>query len=109
MRLLPAPSGVHSPATSSSDFDPNCSGVRLTITLSLTTLELVGRAAKLVGVSEPLFLIGSALAYVGRLQRRFQGTHVDPPELAGVIREELREISLPSQYRYRERRTGLRP
>jgi hypothetical protein len=35
-------------------------GIRLTITLSLSTLEIVGRAAAHVGVSEPLFLIGSA-------------------------------------------------
>ena len=78
-------------------------GIRLTITLSLSTLEIVGKAAAHVGVSEPLFLIGSVLAYIGRLQRNFQGTHVDPPELADTIREKLREIVLPAQYRYRER------
>jgi len=80
-------------------------GFRLTITLSLSTLEIVGKAATHVGVSEPLFLIGSVLAYIGRLQRKFQGTHVDPPELADAIREKLREIVLPVQYRYRERHT----
>ena len=81
-----------------------CTAVRLTITLSLSTLELVGRAAKYVGVSEPLFLIGSVLAYIGRLQKEFQGTHLDSPELAGAVREKLREITLPAQYRYRVRR-----
>jgi uncharacterized protein (DUF1778 family) len=80
-------------------------GTRLTITLSLTTLELVGRAAKHVGVSEPLFLIGSVFAYIGRLQKKFEGTHSASPELASVIRGKLRAITLPTQYRYRERRT----
>jgi hypothetical protein len=78
-------------------------GVRLTITMSLTTLELVGRAAEHVGTSEPLFLIGSTLAYIGRLQKQFKGTHVDPPELAAEIRRRLGAIRLPLQYQYRVR------
>jgi uncharacterized protein (DUF1778 family) len=80
-------------------------GVRLTITLSLSTLELVGRAAKHVGTSEPLFLIGSTLAYIGRLQKQFRGTHADSPDLAVEIRKTLEAIRLPPRYHYRARRT----
>jgi hypothetical protein len=56
-----------------------------------------------VGVSEPLFIIGSTLAYIGRLQSRFQGTQLESPDETRATRAALREIKLSRQYRYPRR------
>jgi hypothetical protein len=76
-------------------------GVRVSITVSLSVAELISRAAEHVGASEPLFIIGATLAHIGRLQRFFRADHADSPEEARAIRAGLERIKLPPQYRYR--------
>jgi hypothetical protein len=71
--------------------------------VSLAVSELAARAALHVHTSEPLFIIGSTLAYIGRLQRCFTGITADSPEEAQKIRTALEKIKLPSQYQYRRR------
>jgi hypothetical protein len=82
-------------------------GERTSITISLALAEILARCAEHVGTSEPLFIIGSTLAYIGRLQALFRGTRADTPEDAEGIRAELQRIKLPPQYRHRaDRRRG---
>ncbi len=78
-------------------------GVRLSITMNVVAEELVARAARLVHTSEPLFVIGSTLAYIGRLQKCFTGSELATPEEAAAIRKKLEAIQLPQQYQYRRR------
>jgi hypothetical protein len=78
-------------------------GVRLTITMSLLDEELVARAARHVHTSEPLFLIGSTLAYIGRLQKCYTGSERGTPEEAIEIRKKLDAIKLPEQYQYKRK------
>jgi uncharacterized protein (DUF1778 family) len=80
-------------------------GVRVSITVSLSVAELISRAAEHVGTSEPLFIIGATLAHIGRLQRWFQADHADSPAEARAIRTALERIKLPTQYEY-TRRSG---
>jgi len=75
-------------------------GVRFTITLSPVLMEIVSRAAAHVHTSEPLFMIGATLAYIGRLQKCFRGEAEDTPEEAAEIRRKLAAIRLPAQYQY---------
>jgi uncharacterized protein (DUF1778 family) len=75
-------------------------GVRVSITVSLSVAELISRAAEHVGASEPLFIIGATLAHIGRLQRCFHANHADSPEEARAISGALGAIKLPAQYRY---------
>jgi uncharacterized protein (DUF1778 family) len=75
-------------------------GVRFSFNLSLTEAELVGRAAQLIHSSEPLFIIGATLAYVGRLQKCLQASYAGSPEEAAGIRKALERIKLPRQYQY---------
>jgi hypothetical protein len=87
---------------------PNRKGptkIRVSISVSLPVAELISRAAEHVHASEPLFIIGSTLAYIGRLQRCFRAIHTDTPVEAGQIRAALERIRLPSHYQY-QRRTG---
>jgi len=42
-------------------------GVRVSVTVSLSVAELISRAAEHVDASEPMFIIGATLAHVGRL------------------------------------------
>ena len=74
---------------------------RLTITVSLPVAEILMRCAEHVHTSEPLFIIGSTLAYIGRLQKCFGAHSVETAEEANQIRESLRRIRLPSQFEYR--------
>ena len=74
-------------------------GVRVSITVSLSVAELITRAAEHVHASEPMFIVGATLAHVGRVQRCFRGIHAAGPEEAQAIRAELERIELPSQYR----------
>jgi hypothetical protein len=78
-------------------------GVRVSITLSLSVLEVVDRAAIYVQASEPLFIVGATLAYIGRLQSQFRGLHAGTPEEAEELRKQLKAIVLPPQYQYRRR------
>jgi hypothetical protein len=54
-----------------------------------------------VGTSEPLFIVGATLAYVGRLQAQIQAIHAHSPAEGERIRKKLAAIALPSQYRIR--------
>ena len=76
-------------------------GVRLTITMNIVAEELVARAARHVHTTEPLFVIGSTLAYVGRLQKCFTGSEQATPEEAVETRKKLEAIKLPAQYQYK--------
>ncbi len=76
-------------------------GVRVSISMRITVAELMSIAAKHVNASETLFIVGSTLAYVGRLQRCYEGAQAASPEDAKKTRAALRAISLPSRYRYR--------
>ncbi len=79
-------------------------GVRVSISMRITVAELMSIAAELVKASETLFIVGSTLAYVGRLQRCYQGLQAASPEDAKETRAALREIFLPPRYRYRPAR-----
>jgi uncharacterized protein (DUF1778 family) len=78
-------------------------GVRVSITVSLSVAELITRAAEHVHASEPMFIIGATLAHIGRLQRFFRAIHADGPAEAQAIRAELEKIKLPAQYQYSRR------
>jgi hypothetical protein len=75
--------------------------VRISISMRITVAELMSVAAKHVNVSEPLFIVGSTLAYLGRLQSCYQGIQLETPEAAKDARAALRKIRLPERYRYR--------
>jgi hypothetical protein len=77
---------------------------RVSISMRVTVAELMSAAAAHVQASEPLFIIGATLAYVGRLQACYQGTHALSKEDAREVRAALRKIRLPEQYRYRAAR-----
>jgi hypothetical protein len=78
-------------------------GVRVSITVSLSVAELISRAAEHVCASEPLFIIGATLAHVGRLQKFFLAEHADSPEETRAILAALERIKLPPQYHYSRR------
>jgi hypothetical protein len=78
-------------------------GVRVSITVSLSVAELITRAAEHVHASEPMFIVGATLAHIGRLQRFFRAIHADGPEEAQAIRAELEKIKVPPQYQYARR------
>jgi hypothetical protein len=75
--------------------------VRISISMRVTVAELMSIAAEHVDASETLFIVGAALAYVGRLQRCYRGMHAASPEEARDARAALRKIKLPERYRYR--------
>ena len=79
------------------------SDVRVNVSISITLAELVTRAAEYVNVSRPLFIIGSTLAHIGRLQRCFQALCL-PESAHKRILTDLRRIKLPPQYQYPPRR-----
>ena len=74
--------------------------VRVSITVSLPVAEIITRAAEHVHASEPMFIIGSTLAHIGRLKACFKGIDADTPEEARDIRAGLDKIKLPPQYHY---------
>jgi hypothetical protein len=78
--------------------------VRISISLRITVAELMSIAAEHVSASETLFIVGSTLAYVGRLQSCYRGTHAESPESARESRAALRKIRLPGQFQYRGKR-----
>ena len=75
--------------------------IRLAISMNVTVEEITARAARHVNTSVPLFLIGSTLAYIGRLQKCFTGEKLSTPEEAAKVVAALRAIKLPAQYQYR--------
>ncbi len=74
-------------------------GVRVSVTVSLSVAELITRAAEHVHASEVMFIVGATLAHIGRLQRCFLASHADSPEEARAIKSTLSAIKLPLQYR----------
>ncbi len=80
--------------------DGESTEVRVSISMRNTVAELMETAAVHVGVSEPLFIIGSTLAYIGRLQSRYEGKCTATEETARDTRAALRKIRLPERYRY---------
>jgi hypothetical protein len=74
---------------------------RISISLRVTVAELMSIAAEHVNASETLFIVGSTLAYIGRLQKCYRGVHAGSPEEAREVRAGLQKIKLPPQYRYR--------
>ena len=78
--------------------------VRVNVSMSMAVCELLRRGAAHVHASEPQFVVGATLAYVGRLQRLFKGVSAETPGEAAKIRDALQRIKLPSQYQYRGRR-----
>jgi len=78
--------------------------VRISISMRVTVAELMSIAAEHVKASETLFIVGATLAYIGRLQACYRGTHAASPEAARESRAALRKIRLPERYRYRQAR-----
>lgn len=83
-------------------------GVRVSVTVSLSVAELLSRAAEHVHASEVMFIVGATLAHIGRLQKWFKADHADSPEEARAIKSALDKIKLPAQYQYvrRARKAG---
>lgn len=81
----------------------DATGERLTISMNVAAHELIARATSLVQTSEPLFIIGSALAYIGRLQSCFEGTDLSTPEEAAKVKKKLQAIRIPPQFEYKRR------
>ena len=79
-------------------------GVRISISLRVTVAELMSIAAQHVKASETLFIVGATMAYVGRLQDCYRGTHASSPKEAREARAALRKIKLPERYQYRRAR-----
>jgi uncharacterized protein (DUF1778 family) len=77
--------------------------VRVSITVSLPVAEIITRAAEHVHATEPLFIVGSTLAHIGRLQACFRAIHADGPEEARALCSALQKIKLPRQYEYPRR------
>jgi hypothetical protein len=75
-------------------------GVRVSISMRVTVAELMSTAAQMVNASETLFIVGSTMAYVGRLQACYRGAHAASPADARESRAALRKIRLPERYRY---------
>ena len=74
--------------------------VRVSISMRITVAELMAIAAEHVDASETLFIVGSTLAYIGRLQSRYQGVYAASPTVASESRAALRKIKLPERYQY---------
>jgi uncharacterized protein (DUF1778 family) len=79
-------------------------GVRVSVTVSLSVAELITRAAEHVHASEVMFIVGATLAHIGRLQKFFRAVHADSPEEARVIKATLDKLKLPARYQYARRR-----
>ena len=82
------------------DRSQEATDLRVSISMRVTVAELMSRAAEHVGASEPLFIVGATMAYVGRLQACYEGTYAASPESARESRAALRKIRHPEQYRY---------
>jgi uncharacterized protein (DUF1778 family) len=75
-------------------------GVRVSITVSLSVADLISRAAEHVHASEVMFIVGATLAHIRRLQKCFRVIHADTPEEARAIKSALDKIKLPPQYQH---------
>lgn len=82
---------------------------RVSISLRITVAELMTIAAEYVNTSETQFIVGSTLAYIGRLQRCYRGMLAASPEEAQEARAALQKIRLPQQYRYGAHRKASAP
>jgi len=89
------------------DRSQEATDLRVSISMRVTVAELMSRAAEYVGASEPVFIVGATMAYVGRLQACYEGTYAASPENARESRSALRKIKLPEQYRYMSARREL--
>ncbi len=98
------PSPLKKPWPYLPDRSREATDVRVSISMRVTVAELMSRAAQHVDASETLFIVGATMAYVGRLQACYEGTHAASPESARESRTALRKIKLPEQYRYRSER-----
>ena len=78
-------------------------GVRVSVTVSLSVAELITRAAEHVHASEVMFIVGATLAHIGRLQKFLRAVHADSPEEVRAIKSALDRIRLPVPYQYRHR------
>ena len=76
--------------------------------MPVTVAELMSAAASHVDASETLFIVGSTLAYIGRLQKHFRGLHAGSEKDAREVRSALQAIKLPPQHRYRSGRAASR-
>ena len=92
------------PLTSSWPYVPErgdeATSERISISMNAIAEELIGKAARHVHTSDPLFIIGSTLAYIGRLQACYTGSERATPEEAVEIKKKLQAIKLPAQYQY---------
>jgi hypothetical protein len=70
---------------------------RTSISLRVTVAEMMSIAAKHVNATEPLFIIGSTLAHIGRLQRFYRGLRTRSGQ-ASKVRAALQRIELPPRY-----------
>jgi hypothetical protein len=84
--------------------DGEVTGVRISISMRNTVAELMEAAARHVDVSEPLFIVGSTLAYIGRLQSQYEAKCVAAEEARLETQGALRKIRLPERYRYPPKR-----
>jgi hypothetical protein len=82
--------------------------IRVSISMPATVAELMSAAASHVNASETLFIVGSTLAHIGRLQKHFRGVHAVSERDAREARSALQAIRLPPQYRYRSGRAASR-
>jgi hypothetical protein len=71
---------------------------RVSISLPVTIAELMSIAAGHVKATEPLFIVGSTLGYIGRLQRCYRGLHAMSSREARKVRGALGRIKLPHRY-----------
>ncbi len=92
------------PLTSSWPYVPErgneATSERISISMNVIAEELISKAARHVHTSDPLFIIGSTLAYIGRLQACYTGSERQTPEEAMEIKRKLQAIKLPAQYQY---------
>ena len=82
------------------DRSSESTSVRVGVSVSIQLAELVRRAARHVDTTDPKFLVGAMLAYIGRLQRCYEGQFEEEAQRE-KIRAALKEIKLPWKYQYR--------
>jgi hypothetical protein len=82
--------------------------IRVSISMPVTVAELMSAAAEHVAASETLFIVGSTLAYIGRLQKCYRGVHAGSEKDAREVRSALQAIRLPPRFRYRSARAVSR-
>jgi len=91
------PSALEEPWPYLPDRSKHSTSKRICVSVALAVAELVARAAQHIGTSEPQFLVGATMAYIGRLQARWVYATAEgrPVPVKGA----LQKIRLPSMYR----------